>query len=174
MLTLVYAVGIGLSMGTTAWWRVASAKKIQKKRGRCGAGDRSRAGGIDPVFNRGAFFAKDLLALMGADAWSIEHGYRFTVWMLGGNAVIMLIFVINAVFRGAGDAAIAMRVLWLSNGINIVLDPMLIFGGDRFPPWASRARRWRRTSGAGLGVTLQLWVLFRGAKHIRILTSRCV
>jgi hypothetical protein len=130
VLTLMYAVAIGLSMGTTA----LVARRIGEKKPGEAADAAVQAIIISlaaciPFAVAGIFFAKDILALMGADAWAIEHGYRYTAWMLGGNAVIMLIFVINAVFRGAGDAAIAMRVLWLSNAINIVLDPILIWLG---------------------------------------------
>lgn len=149
MLTLVYAVAIGLSMGTTA----LVARRIGEKNPTEAADAAVQAIIVAlraSVFFSvaGIFFAKDLLRLMGADAWALEHGYRFTAWMLGGNAVIMLIFVINAVFRGAGDAAIAMRVLWLSNGINLFLDPALIFGWGLFRKWESKARAWPRRSGA--------------------------
>src|SRR5262249_19036607 len=119
VLTLVYAIAIGLSMGTTA----LVARRIGEKKAKEAADAAVQAilvaiAASIPFAIAGAFFAKDILALMGADSWSIAHGYRYTAWMLSANAVIILIFVINAVFRGAGDAAIAMRVLWLANGIN--------------------------------------------------------
>jgi len=173
VLTLIYAVAIGLSMGTTA----LVARRIGEKNPTEAADAAVQAIIVSlvaciPFAIAGVFFAKDILALMGADAWAIEHGYRYTAWMLGGNAVIMLIFVINAVFRGAGDAAIAMRVLWLSNAINIVLDPILIFGWGPFPKLGIEGAAIATNIGRGTGVLVQLFVLFRGAKHIRVMWSQ--
>jgi putative MATE family efflux protein len=173
MLTLVYAVAIGLSMGTTA----LVARRIGEKNASEAADSAVQAILVAlvaslPFSLAGIFFAKNLLRIMGADAWTLEHGYRFTRWMLGGNAVIMLIFVVNAIFRGAGDAAIAMRVLWLSNAVNIVLDPALIFGWGPFPKLGIEGAGVATTIGRGLGVSVQLFVLFRGAKHIRVLASQ--
>lgn len=168
-LFLLYAVAMGLAMAVTA----VIARRI-------GEGKREEAAftavqaiaiallvSIVPAL-AGIFYAQDLLRLMGADAWSIEHGYRYTQWMLGGNAVIMLLFVINAIFRGAGDAAISMRVLWLSNGLNIVLCPLLIFGPGPFPALGIEGAAIATCIGRGTGVLYQLWALFRGGKHIRV------
>jgi putative MATE family efflux protein len=173
VLTLVYAVAIGLSMGTTA----LVARRIGEKNPE-GAADAAVQAIIValaaslPFAVAGAFFARDILGLMGADAWALTHGYRFTAWMLGTNWVIVLIFVINAVFRGAGDAAIAMRVLWLSNGVNLVLDPALIFGWGPFPAMGIQGAAVATSIGRGVGVALQLFVLLRGAKHIRVLPGQ--
>ncbi len=169
---LLYSVGMGLAMSVTA----IVARRIGEK-------EREAAGlaAVQAIFIAvlasvpfalaGIFFAKDLLTLMGADAWTLEHGYRYTQWMLGGNAVIMLLFVINAIFRGAGDAAIAMRVLWFANGINIILDPILIFGWGPFPELGIAGAAIATNLGRGAGVLMQLWVLFRGGKHIRVLRA---
>lgn len=169
VLTLMYAIAMGLSMATTA----LVARRIGEKDA-AGAADAAVQAVLAalvasvPFALAGLFLARDLLALMGGDAWSIEHGYHYMAWMLGGNAVVMLIFIINAIFRGAGDAAIAMRVLWLSNGINLVLDPALIFGWGPLPEMGIAGAAVATTIGRGVGVLVQLWVLFRGAKHIRV------
>lgn len=167
-LFLLYSLAMGLATAVTA----IIARRIGEK-------NKEDAGtaAIQSVFLAvlcsipfaiaGIFFAKELLTLMGADAWSIEHGYRYTQWMLGGNAVIVLLFVINAIFRGAGDAAIAMRVLWIANIINILLDPLLIFGWGPVPAMGIEGAAIATNIGRGTGVMMQLWILFKGGKHIQ-------
>lgn len=171
-LYLLYSIGMGLSMAVTA----IVARRIGEK-------DKQNASisAVQAIFLAvlvslpfafaGIFFAKDLLMLMGADAWTLEHGYRYTQWMLGGNAVIMLLFIINAIFRGAGDAAIAMRVLWIANGINMILDPILIFGWGPIPELGIEGAAIATNIGRGIGVLTQLWLLFRGGKHIKVIKS---
>jgi len=173
VLTLVYAVAIGLSMGTTA----LVARRIGEKDPRAAADAAVQAiiialAASIPFALAGIFFARHILELMGGDAWALANGYRFTAWMLGSNAAIILIFVINAVFRGAGDAAMAMRVLWLANGVNLMLDPTLIFGWGPFPAMGVQGAAVATSIGRGLGVAMQLFVLFRGAKHIRVLPAQ--
>lgn len=171
-LFLLYSIGIGLSMAVTAIVARRIGEKEKDKAGITAVQAVMIAIFVSLPFTfTGIFFAKDLLALMGGDQWVIEYGYRYTQWMLGGNAVIMLLFIINAVFRGAGDAAIAMRVLWIANGINIVLDPILIFGWGPFPELGIEGAAIATNIGRGTGVLLQLWLLFKGGKHIRVLKS---
>jgi len=168
-LFLLYSLAMGLAMAVTA----IIARRVGEKNM-----DDAGTAAVQSIFLgvlcsipfsiAGIFFAKDLLALMGADAWSLEHGYRFTQWMLGGNVVIVLLFVINAIFRGAGDAAIAMRVLWIANGINILLDPLLIFGWGPIPAFGIEGAGIATTTGRGIGVLIQLWTLLKGGKHIQV------
>jgi putative MATE family efflux protein len=172
-LFLLYAIGMGLSMAVTA----IVARRIGEKNLRDAGSSAVQSIFLAllaaaPFAIGGIFFSKELLTLMGADQWSIENGYVYTQWMLGGNAVIMLLFVINAIFRGAGDASIAMWVLFISNGINIILDPLLIFGWGPVPAMGIEGAAIATNIGRGVGVMVQFWILFRGGKHIKVLLSQ--
>ncbi len=171
-LFLLYSLAMGLATAVTA----IIARRI-------GEGDKEHASVTGaqslfigfivslPISFIGIFFSKDLLQFMGADPWTLEYGIRYTQWMLGGNAVIILLFLLNAVFRGAGDAAIAMRVLWVSNGINLILDPLFIFGWGSVPAMGIEGAAIATNIGRGAGILFQLVVLFKGGKHIRVRKS---
>ena len=168
-LFLLYSVAMGLSMAVTA----IIARRVGEKNTEDAGISAVQAIIIGllvsiPFMVGGLFFAKDLLILMGADEWSVTVGYKYTQWMLGGNLVIMLLFVINAIFRGAGDAAIAMRILWIANGINMVLDPLLIFGWGPFPAMGIEGAAVATNMGRGIAVLCQLWLLWKGGKHIQV------
>ncbi len=169
LLAIIYTIAMGLSIGVMA----IVARRI-------GEGDRE--GASDAAFQGialglliatilgivGGIFAHDLLRMMGADDEIIRVGGTFATIMLAGNGVIMLLFMMNAAFRGSADAAIAMRVLWIANAINLVLDPCLIFGLGPFPELGVTGTAIATTIGRGVGVTLQLFVLFRGRARIKL------
>jgi putative MATE family efflux protein len=169
LLTLVFGVALGLSMATTA----IIARRIGEKdaAGAAVAAVQSIVIGVVisiPVGLVGIIFSPHLFRLMGASESVIAAGPRYSTIILGGNIVIMLLFLINAVFRGAGDAAIAMRVLWFANIINIVLDPCLIFGLGPFPELGVMGSAIATTIGRGAGVVYQFYVLLGPGSRVKV------
>lgn len=165
MLTIIYAVAIGLTIGATA----VVARRIGERDPEGAARAAVQAIGIAvlaslPICVAGIFLARPLLQLMGASSWVLEHGVNFTRIMLGSAPIVLLLFLINAIFRGAGDAAVAMRVLWLANGINIVLGPVLVFGFGLGVEGAAMAT----ATGRGIGVLYQLRCLFRPGGRVQV------
>ncbi len=168
-MTIVYAIGMGLSTATTA----LVARRIgEKKSGKAGmAAFQAIVAGFSVsllITVPGIIYAKEFLLLMGASEEMAEAGYLYPAIMFGGNSVIMLLFIINAVFRSSGDAAVSMRVLLMANLFNIVLDPLLIFGIGPFPELGLMGAAIATTIGRGLAVCYQFYLLFKGHKRIRL------
>ncbi len=169
MLTLVFSVAIGVSMSTTAM----VARRIGEKdaRGAATAATQAILLGIVVAVAMGVpgyLLAPRLLQWMGAPADLVETGHRYTAIVFGGSITVLLLFLNNAIFRGAGDAAIAMRVLWTSNLINIILDPRLIFGLGPFPALGVTGAGISTVIGRGTGVLYQFWILTHGHSRIKI------
>lgn len=163
IIMIVYSICVGLTMGVTAMVSRRVGEKKYKD-----AADVAYQSILAAVFIAfilgiaGFIYAKDLLHLMGASEELISQGYGYTQVLIGGNVTIMLLFVLNAVFRGAGDASIAMRVLWVSNGLNLILDPLLIFGLGPIEGMGVRGAAIATTIGRSVGVAYQLYVLLKG------------
>jgi putative MATE family efflux protein len=170
LLSLVFGVALGLSLSTTAM----VARRIGEKdpAGAAVAGVQAIALGLGVSLVIGVpclFYAPSLLRMMGASPQVVAVGSGYARIALGGSGAIMLLFLNNAIFRGAGDAAIAMRLLWVSNIINLILDPCLIFGWGPFPKLGVTGAALATFTGRSIGVLYQFYRLLRGSERIRIL-----
>jgi len=170
LLTLIFAIALGLCMATTAM--VARRIGEKDREGACVAAGQAIWLCLLVALPLGTsgIFARELLVWMGTPAAVIEQGWGYRAVMLGGNVTILLLFLNNAIFRGAGDAVIAMRALWLANAINIVLDPCLIFGLGPFPRMGIAGAAVATTIGRGVGVLYQVRALM--SEHGRIALRR--
>jgi MATE family, multidrug efflux pump len=169
MLTLMYAVAIGLGIGATAMVARRIGEKNSEGAARAAVQAISLGVAVSLVFAVvGVSYSGRLLALMGGSNWVVQEGVSFTKVMFAGNASILLLFLINAIFRGAGDAAIAMRVLWLANSINIILGPCFIFGLGPFPKLGIAGAAVATTIGRGTGVLYAFSRLIRSGGRFDI------
>lgn len=170
LMTLVYAVAMGLGLSATAM----VARRVGEKDRDAAAFSGVQAIGLGVLAGivlgiPGWILAPRLLRMMGATPEILAVGTGYARIAMGGCVVVLLLFLNNAVFRGAGDAAIAMRVLWISNTINLVLDPCLIFGWGPFPQLGVTGAAVSTLTGRSIGVLYQFYRLSKGGEHIRIL-----
>jgi putative MATE family efflux protein len=173
MLSLVFAVAMGLSLSTTAM--VARRIGEKDREGAADAGVQAIVLGLGVSLAIGLpclVYAPNLLRLMGASPEIVATGSGYTRICLGGSCAVLLLFLNNAIFRGAGDAAIAMRLLWVSNIINLVLDPCLIFGWGPFPRMGVTGAALATFIGRSIGVLYQFYRLLKGTERIHILARQ--
>ncbi|OFX21125.1 MAG: MATE family efflux transporter [Bacteroidetes bacterium GWA2_31_9b] len=170
LLTIIYTVGMGLGMATTA----LVSRRIGEKKPYSASvvAVQSIIAGIVVsliIGILGIIFAKSLLRLMGASSLIVNEYSIYTTIMLGSNIVIILLFIINAVFRSSGDAALSMRVLWIANILNIILDPILIFGFGPIPALGIKGAAIATTIGRGTAVFYQFYILYKGNGRVKII-----
>lgn len=167
LLAIVYAMAMGVAMAATA----VVARRVGERKpeeAAAAAGQSILLGAVvsSIIAVVGVLFAPAMLRAMGAEESVVRVGGPYAAVMLGGNATIVALFVMNAIFRGAGDAAISMRVLWIANGLNIVLGPLFIFGIGPFPRLGVLGAAVATTLGRAIGVALQIFALAFG--HARV------
>jgi len=179
LVTVLYAMAVGLGTGVTAM----VSRRVGAKNTDEAASVAGQALWVGAVLSivigvAGVVYAEDMLVMMGASENVVATGTGFTAVLLGGSASILYLFLLSAAFRGAGDASIALRSLWLANGLNIILDPCLIFGLGPFPEMGVTGAAVATTIGRGTGVAYQLWYLFDGRgklefhlRHLRIVPA---
>ncbi len=169
VITIIYALSIGISMAATAMVARRVGEKNYAAAAKAGAQTTLLALTITVIISIAGFiFAKDILRIMGAEPATIEYGANYTRIMMGGSLVIMLLFLINGIFRGAGDASVAMRSLWLANACNIILCPILIRGLGPIPAMGLTGAAVATTIGRGTGVIYQLFHLFNGKNVVKM------
>ena len=173
LLMLVFAIGLGLSLSTTAMVARRIGEKDPKAAAVAGVQAIALGIAISLLVGLPSFiFAPNLLHLMGASPEIVHVGSGYARIALGGCGAIVLLFLNNAIFRGAGDAAIAMRLLWVSNIINLILDPCLIFGIGPFHKFGVTGAALATFTGRSIGVLYQFYRLLRGSERIRILREQ--
>lgn len=169
VITLLYAIAVGLSMSVTAM--VSRRIGEQNPEGAAIVAGQTIWIGLFVavvVGSIGITFGQDILRFMGASHAVIEQGSSYTSIMLGGSITIIYLFLFNAIFRGAGNAVVAMKSLWLANGINIILDPCFIYGIGPFPEMGVTGAAVATNIGRGIGVIYQLYHLFNGSTRVKV------
>jgi putative MATE family efflux protein len=172
VLTIIYSIAIGMSMAATAVVARRVGEKNPLAAAKAGAQAILIALGINLVISIfGFIYARDILLIMGASEETADHGTTFTRIMMAGSVVIILLFLINGIFRGAGNAAIAMKSLWIANIANIILCPILINGLGPVPAFGLTGAAIATTAGRGIGVAYQIYHLWNGKHLVRIRLS---